>query len=701
MLKVMSKNRMKSNLFVFVIIFFVGFNNTVYAQDLNQCNAYLKNDTLTIENGTVFQKFLWNKGNLIHLAFGSQSSKRSVISPDDKPVFKNGKTYLEPTGDGQFQVTEQPNTSLTKAFLKVDVTCLIGKLEIRRTFRIFPFCPAIGCDLYLKGEIVANSTKSAFLGDLKSIENDEAKLQGVTEVAVTERIRLLGSQWKAKSVEFFDITDRNNTLVQTYDRLAYRQESQMRGNLLLLKNITSGQQIFLLKEAPTSSVQLYYPGYDFTVARDEVKVVGFGVAPSNLNDSTWIRAYGTVIGLSLSNSELGILSAVRQYQQTKRIHQSGRDEMIMMNTWGDRSQDTKVNNAFCLKELEAGARLGISHFQLDDGWQTGRSGNSKFQGGSFENIWRNPNYWKPDPQKFPDGLANLAERGKELGIRICLWFNPSSDHSNANWENDADALIGLYKEHGIKTFKIDGVKLDDKKAEINFRKMLDKVVAATGGEVVFNLDVTAQRRGGYNFLNEYGTIFLENRYTDFQNYYPFWTLRNLWMLSKYIPAQNLQIEFLNIWRNQNKYADDPFRPANYSFDYVFAITMMAQPLAWFEATALPPGAFKSAGLIKGYKAIQSDIHKGTILPIGKEPDGICWTGFQSIQGNNGYFLVFREAGAEKFDLVKTWLMPGVSVKCQPVLGSGKPFTAKTDTEGNLQFELDKPNSFALYKYNIE
>ena len=44
-----------------------------------------------------------------------------------------------------------------------------------------------------------------------------------------------------------------------------------------------------------------------------------------------------------------------------------------------------------------------------------------------------------------------------------------------------------------------------------------------------------------------------NRYTDWGNYYPYRTLRNLWMLSRYVPAEKMQIEFLNKWRNADKY----------------------------------------------------------------------------------------------------------------------------------------------------
>lgn len=54
------------------------------------------------------------------------------------------------------------------------------------------------------------------------------------------------------------------------------------------------------------------------------------------------------------------------------------------------------------------------------------------------------------------------------------------------------------------------------------------------------VDETAGRRGGYHYLNEYGNLFLENRYTDWTNYYPYTTLRNLWMLSKYVPAEKFQ-----------------------------------------------------------------------------------------------------------------------------------------------------------------
>ncbi len=242
--------------------------------------------------------------------------------------------------------------------------------------------------------------------------------------------------------------------------------------------------------------------------------------------------------------------------------------------------------------------------------------------------------------------------------------------------------------------------MPDKQSEINFRKMLDKVVEATSGNVVFNLDVTAGRRGGYHSFNEYGNIFLENRYTDWQNYYPYWTLRNLWMLARYVPAQNLQIEFLNKWRNGEKYGDDPFAPKNYSFDYLFAITMAAQPLAWFEATGLPEEAYDVVQTINAYKHIMADFHAGTILPIGAEPSGKSWTGFQSQKegSDEGFVVVYREMNPTGICEMELPVMQEGNYRFESLAGNGKTFKTTVGNDRKIRFSLRQPNCFALYRY---
>ena len=127
--------------------------------------------------------------------------------------------------------------------------------------------------------------------------------------------------------------------------------------------------------------------------------------------------------------------------------------------------------------------------------------------------------------------------------------------------------------------------------------------------------------------------------------------------------------------------------------------MAGQPLAWMEASNLPEEAFDIAPVIGKYREISADFHRGIILPIGEEPSGCSWTGFQSISSDKeGYVLVYREASEKMESFVKTWLSEGVKVKFTPVLGYGKAFTAKVDRNGEIRFALPEENSYALYRY---
>ena len=661
-------------------------------------SAKLENNLLTLENSKIARTYKWNNGNIITRSLMDKvSGKIWQMTKGQPDLVLPGQTALGT--NASFTAKIIPETSVAPEHLEAEVVCTLGQLEVKRVFRLYADCPAIACDFYFRGQSDAVWLQPGI--NLADMVNLEKLLPGSAgSVPVIETVDLPGKHWRIDAVEFFDVTDRFNNLVNRVEALSYRP-AYYRGNLLLARDGLSDSGIFILKEAPTSNVQLAYPGGDFLTDFGNFKVVGAGLNPADLDPVEWRRGYGFVTGVFTGSEDAGCI-ALRDYQKNRRRHLPGRDEMVMMNTWGDRGQDTRVREKFVLAELEAGAKLGITHLQVDDGWQTGRSANSAFKGGTFENIYGRTNYWQPDPEKFPNGLEPLVKKGNELGIKISLWFNPSPDNSNEHWENDADTLIGLHREYGVDTFKIDGVKMADKLAEVNFRKMLDKVYRETTNDVVFDLDVTAQRRGGYHYFNEYGNIFVENRYTDWQNYYPYTTLRNLWMLSKYVPPQNLQMEFLNKWRNAEKYAGDPFGPANYSFDYLFATTMAGQPLAWFEGTGLPAEAFAVAGpVIRKYREVQADFHAGEIFPIGDEPSGKSWTGFQSLLDGRGYFLIFREANESSQAEIKTWLAEGAKIKCTQAIGKGKTFSATVGKGGIVKFQLADKNSYAFYKYSIE
>jgi hypothetical protein len=130
--------------------------------------------------------------------------------------------------------------------------------------------------------------------------------------------------------------------------------------------------------------------------------------------------------------------------------------------------------------------------------------------------------------------------------------------------------------------------------------------------------------------------------------------------------------------------------------------MFAQPLAWFEGTGLPSEAFAVSKLIKTYKEHNTKIHSGQIFPIGNEPDGNQWTGFQSIiNEKEGYILVFREDNTSSKKAVKTWLPSGKKANFKLVAGTGKAFESQVLEGGNVVFELPHKNSYALFSYEFK
>ena len=660
--------------------------------------AVLTGDTLRMGNSAMERVFLWNGGELKTITLTDKTAGKTLTARGEQPdmlIVKGSVT------DGKLETEKVPGSAITPAHLLVTVRYRKGELNIMRQYRIYNDVATIACDTYLSGSLpMVEKSADVSAADRKNIES-AADMNAGVKIPVLDRLELSGKHWQTKTVEFLDYTDWNDNLVVERSFIPYR-EAAYRGNLLIARDGATTGGFFILKEAPCSSTQLHYLGYDFRMEFGTFKTTGFGIAAKDVTSDGWTKAYTVVTGL-FDGGEKEALLRLREYQKTVRHQLRHEDEMVMMNTWGDRSQDSRINNDFCLAELDRAARLGVTVFQLDDGWQVGKSPNSKVAKGSFKDIWSNKDYWRPDPVKFPQGLTEIVEKGRRLGIRIGLWYNPSTQDDFADWQKDAEAMLSLWREYGIRIFKIDGLQIPNKRAEERLRNLFDRVQRESNYEVMFNLDATAGRRAGYHMMTEYGNVFLENRYTDWGNYYPYRTLRNLWQLARYVPAERLQVEFLNKWRNSDQYvADDPFAPSNYSFDYLFAITMAAQPLAWMEAGNLPEEAYQTGTLIKKYTAVQAELHSGTILPIGEEPSGRSWTGFQSVVSRDkGFLLVFREKNDSAHTTMNTWLEAGRTVALTPVLGEGMAATVTVGEDGRMPLSLDHQNSFALYRYEVK
>ena len=89
-----------------------------------------------------------------------------------------------------------------------------------------------------------------------------------------------------------------------------------------------------------------------------------------------------------------------------------------------------------------------------------------------------------------------------------------------------------------------------------------------------------------------------------------------------------------------------------------------------------------------------------ILPVGDMPSGYSWTGFQSLQGNEGYILVFREMHPDSTALLSTHIQPGQKVIFQSLSGEGENFEGTANSCGQVRFKLGEEFSFGLYRYRI-
>ncbi len=259
------------NILTLLFVLFGGYS--LHAQDT--CYGFLRNDTLTIGNNLVERTFLWNGGNIITYRLTDKSNGKSWKNHSLTPDFRVTKDLPQPS-NGSLKVVPVKETKIFPAYLKVEVSFSLEKLDIKRVYRIYDDCPAIACDTYLRGTV--NSIfggREVSAADRKNIEfAEDMKSKEVT--AVLDQFHFQGQHWHARSVEFSDVTDWHNNLVFEKEIISYRKLGY-RGNLLFAFNGEDNCGIFFLKEAPCSSVQLAYQGKDFLTDFGKFTVTGLGI----------------------------------------------------------------------------------------------------------------------------------------------------------------------------------------------------------------------------------------------------------------------------------------------------------------------------------------------------------------------------------------------------------------------------------------
>ncbi|OGV55820.1 MAG: hypothetical protein A2X49_11530 [Lentisphaerae bacterium GWF2_52_8] len=501
--------------------------------------------------------------------------------------------------------------------------------------------------------------------------------------------------WLLTQVILQDQSDVHGEMLWERNYLLHPSEKHIeaQGNLFSIENTLTGAGMVFVKRAPLPHARESSAAFDFKCLTDQ-NAFHFKLYEPEL----WSI-------IEYSGALPGRISSFHGWQRAQRPTTTPHlIPKLLCNTWGDRSRDSRVQEKFIFKEIEAAARLGAEVVQIDDGWQKGRSSNSAIipeNGGTWEGFWKHdPQFWEADSLRFPNGLQAVTEHAKKFGVEIGLWFAPDSSDEFNNWEKDVTKILELHKILGIRHFKFDGINARTPLSYKRLCQMLDAIQTGSQDNIFFDLDITAQSRPGYFGAMNTGAIFVENRYTDWHNYWPHHTLRTLWLLSRWIDPLRLRMELLNNSRNQDKYIDDPLAPIHYSPDTLFATVMFSNPLGWFEVSNLPEEYFqKATPLIMLWKSLRPELFRGTILPIGEVPDGVAWTGFISLAQDmkSGFVIVFRELNRESEAILS---LPGLkerSLKFEILFGEG----AVSNCAGAIKVSIPKKLGyvFAQFKAN--
>ena len=466
------------------------------------------------------------------------------------------------------------------------------------------------------------------------------------DVDTLDCIPVGGVHVNVNSFKLYDKTDYYDMLVEQNEASVYifkNGKLSRDGNVFCINDYSTKDSLMMIKHSPTESSALNRMGPDFTMQGSlYATLYGTGIDFNDIPDGK-VPYYASAVGVGKTEN---IYEEMWRYNTAFCTDDPRGSLFIMSNTWGDRSQDMAVCESFMMRELDRAKQMGVDIIQIDDGWESGITANSRRKsGGVWEGFYADDNdFWKINTERFPNGLEPLLEKAKSLGVEMGLWFGPDSVNDFANYQKDIETLMHFYNKYGIRYFKLDGVKIRSKLGEMRFIKMLTELTNLTKGDMRFNLDVTAEDRFGYMYQSQFGSLFVENRYTDYPNYFPHNTFKNVWTLAHVIPTRRLQMELLNTRRNVDKYEGVLFAPNTYSPDYLFATVMVANPLFWMEMSNLADEDAETLAKISAvYKNYKKELFNSRVVPIGNRPDGASFSGYCCIGDDATNLILFREA----------------------------------------------------------
>jgi hypothetical protein len=539
----------------------------------------------------------------------------------------------------------------------------VQELTLWREFLIYPGLPVMAMRNSMRAAVIPNCYWAP-RSDLRETGNRQRFPLSHLE-SRGDSVKLRPGVSVERTVEFVCRTDLFDEFVKEHEGPA----EFYRGNICFAVS-GDGAGIFYLQESPPSAERRDLEPYDFRNSAEGLCSCASGIAPWEIKPGAVY--HGEFHALGIFKERAAAEPLLKKYLRA-RFPPAAKAPPIVANPWGCGRFPKLVSEDFLLREIEAAAELGATHYQVDDSWQEGE--------GLAELTIRNrhitPDFWRVSEKRLGGSFGRLAAAAKKHGVKLSLWTAPDCNTELRGWRGFADMLMDFHLSRGFDSFKIDGVFLRSYAAARNLGRMLSSVGKRSRGRVSFYMDVTNGQRGGFFQFIERGVVFLENRYVKTggaMRYDPERLLLNAWSLSRYVPMRTLQLETADCG------------DSDYSLEYRMAITLFAHPLLWMAPSLVPaerrPRYRAMAELSRKHGA---EIFAGEIYPVGMRPDGASLTGFYA---DSGYLLIFREKGCLK-QKISLDIPAG---RWELLAGDGK-ISGRSVT-------MPRPASFALFKLNV-
>ncbi len=504
-------------------------------------------------------------------------------------------------------------------------------------------------------------------------------------------------------VNYFSCSDQSNHRLSEF-----KAECKNQAGIMVLPRVDavggSGDAgIFVYKEGPMPDCQPIKGDYDFVwdAARKTVNAVGLGFDSIFANQPR--RANGVVIGFL---EDAASLAGLHRYQKCRYKCDVQKHIDILTNSWPAFRHN--VNEERILAEVENAYASGVDTVFIDDGW--------------FETFMGDF-----DTKKFPNLLTPIQKRAKELGINVGIWMNPlgmdtslviakewdgaechdtitegnnwnyvarSNDFAPVEFRNLGggrgyhgvdlcnseyynhikNKVIAMYTDFSIRHFKFDLYQLHKFNTLLGdanihyemYRQLLHDLKIAIP-DMIISMDVTRRNRPNFDFGLDYGRLFVENRGRDEkdQRYYqPYLTLRNLWSVIKYAPANKLEIEMM-----------PQIEDKEYDLSYILGTTLFGNPLYWGALCEMSADKQK---IMKEFYSIlaphRKEILDGLVFTAGDMPDlGNC-SAIVSVSSEfpnklEGYIGLYNNGAADRTTVIKS-VLDNYDLEFVSVVGSG-------------------------------